>query len=46
MSILLPPQMINTMDLDDLWHCPVRRYMLPAFERPADRLAEPSARQP
>src|SRR6185295_19113494 len=32
MSILLPPQMINTMDLDDLWHCPVRRYMLPAFD--------------
>ena len=32
MSILLPPQMLNTMDLEDLWHCPVRRYMLPAFE--------------
>ena len=32
MSILLPPQMLNTMDLDDLWHCPVRRYMLPAFD--------------
>ena len=32
MSILIPPQMLNTMDLDDLWHCPVRRYMLPAFD--------------
>jgi lysine 2,3-aminomutase len=32
MSLLIPPQMLNTMDLDDLWHCPVRRYMLPAFE--------------
>jgi lysine 2,3-aminomutase len=31
MSILIPPQMLNTMDLDDLWSCPVRRYMLPAF---------------
>ena len=20
MSMLLPPQMLNTMDLDDLWH--------------------------
>jgi lysine 2,3-aminomutase len=32
MSILIPPQMLNTMDLDDLWSCPVRRYMLPAFD--------------
>jgi len=32
MSILIPPQMLNTMDLEDLWHCPVRRYMLPAFD--------------
>jgi lysine 2,3-aminomutase len=32
MSILLPPQMINTMDEADLWADPVRRYMLPAFE--------------
>ena len=32
MSLLIPPQMLNTMDLEDLWHCPVRRYMLPAFE--------------
>jgi lysine 2,3-aminomutase len=32
MSILIPPQMLNTMDLDNLWACPVRRYMLPAFD--------------
>jgi lysine 2,3-aminomutase len=32
MSILVPPQMLNTMDLDNLWACPVRRYMLPAFD--------------
>ncbi|MCC6809121.1 MAG: lysine 2,3-aminomutase [Deltaproteobacteria bacterium] len=34
MSILVPPQMINTMDETDLWSDPVRRYMLPAL---ADR---------
>jgi lysine 2,3-aminomutase len=34
MSLLVPPQMINTMNIDDLWNDPVRRYMLPAF---ADR---------
>jgi lysine 2,3-aminomutase len=32
MSLLLPPQMLNTMNLEDLWHDPVRRYMLPAFD--------------
>ncbi len=32
MSILIPPQMLNTMDEKDLWNDPVRRYMLPAFE--------------
>jgi len=32
MSILVPPQMINTMDETDLWNDPVRRYMLPAFD--------------
>jgi lysine 2,3-aminomutase len=31
MSMLLPPQMLNTMDEDDLWQDPVRRYMLPVF---------------
>src|SRR5687768_14210063 len=30
MSMLVPPQMLNTMNLDDLWGDPVRRYMLPA----------------
>ncbi|RYZ37484.1 MAG: lysine 2,3-aminomutase [Myxococcaceae bacterium] len=34
MSILVPPQMLNTMSLEDLWQDPVRRYMLPAL---ADR---------
>src|SRR5215203_1540984 len=32
MSMLLPPQMLNTMDERDLWNDPVRRYMLPAFD--------------
>lgn len=32
MSILVPPQMLNTMDEKDLWNDPVRRYMLPAFD--------------
>jgi len=32
MSILVPPQMLNTMNEQDLWDDPVRRYMLPAFE--------------
>ena len=31
MSILIPPQMINTMDEGDLVNDPVRRYMLPFF---------------
>ncbi|QSQ24983.1 lysine 2,3-aminomutase [Pyxidicoccus parkwayensis] len=37
MSLLIPPQMLNTMNLQDLWSDPVRRYMLPAF---ADRLTD------
>jgi lysine 2,3-aminomutase len=37
MSMLIPPQMLNTMDESDLWHDPIRRYMVPAF---ADRDAE------
>ncbi|HZD37703.1 MAG TPA: lysine 2,3-aminomutase, partial [Actinomycetes bacterium] len=32
MSMLLPPQMLNTMNERDLWGDPVRRYMLPAFD--------------
>ena len=31
MSMLVPPQMLNTMDETDLWHDPIRRYMMPAF---------------
>ncbi|PWT90479.1 MAG: lysine 2,3-aminomutase [Acidobacteria bacterium] len=32
MSILVPPQMINTMNEKDLWSDPIRRYMLPSFD--------------
>ena len=32
MSILVTPQMVNTMNEKDLWNDPVRRYMLPAFD--------------
>ena len=32
MSMLIPPQMINTMDETNLWDDPVRHYMLPAFD--------------
>jgi lysine 2,3-aminomutase len=31
MSMLIPPQMVNTMDERDLWTDPVRRYMAPAY---------------
>jgi lysine 2,3-aminomutase len=31
MSMLVPPQMLNTMEETDLWRDPVRRYMLPVF---------------
>jgi lysine 2,3-aminomutase len=34
MSMLVPPQMLNTMNEHDLWGDPIRRYMIPAF---ADR---------
>ena len=37
MSMLIPPQMLNTMNVADLWADPVRRYMAPAL---ADRLTE------
>src|SRR5229473_2247136 len=37
MSLLLPPQMLNTMNEKDLWGDPLRRYMLPAFD---DRMGE------
>jgi lysine 2,3-aminomutase len=32
MSLLLPPQMINTMNEGNLWEDPIRRYMVPAFD--------------
>ncbi|MFQ5876299.1 MAG: KamA family radical SAM protein [Acidobacteriota bacterium] len=32
MSLLIPPQMLNTMNERDLWNDPLRRYMLPAFD--------------
>jgi lysine 2,3-aminomutase len=37
MSMLIPPQMINTMDIDDLRGDRVRKYMAPAF---SDRYPE------
>ena len=37
MSMLIPPQMLNTMNESDLWNDPIRRYMIPAF---ADRDGE------
>ncbi len=37
MSMLLPPHMLNTMNVSNLWEDPVRRYMAPAFD---DRLTE------
>ena len=45
MSMLVPPQMLNTMDTGNLWADPVRRYMVPAFadrhpEWPSHPLAE------
>jgi lysine 2,3-aminomutase len=44
MSLLLPPQMLNTMNLEDLWNDPVRRYMLPAFaDRRTDWANHPKA---
>jgi lysine 2,3-aminomutase len=44
MSMLIPPQMINTMDERDLYRDPVRRYMAPAFsERDAQWPSHPYA---
>ena len=46
MSLLVPPQMFNTMDLEDLWTDPVRRYMLPAFDdRDPDWPSHPKAQR-
>jgi lysine 2,3-aminomutase len=44
MSMLIPPQMVNTMDEGDLVADPVRRYMAPAFsERDHDWPSHPMA---
>jgi lysine 2,3-aminomutase len=44
MSILVPPQMLNTMDETDLYGDPVRRYMLPAYsERDVEWPSHPRA---
>ncbi len=44
MSMLIPPQMINTMDERDLYADPVRRYMAPALsEREAEWPSHPMA---
>jgi lysine 2,3-aminomutase len=46
MSMLVPPQMLNTMDEDDLWGDPIRRYMIPAFaERDPEWPSHPLARR-
>lgn len=37
MPILLPPHVLSTMNMDDLWNDPIRRYMLPAYD---DRLVD------
>ncbi|MGE5225321.1 MAG: KamA family radical SAM protein [Planctomycetaceae bacterium] len=44
MSMLIPPQMVNTMDESDLYADPVRRYMAPAFsEREPEWPSHPMA---
>ncbi len=46
MSLLIPPQMINTMEETDLWNDPIRRYMLPAFDdRDPDWPSHPKAQR-
>jgi len=46
MSLLIPPQMLNTMNEQDLWNDPVRRYMLPAFDdRDPDWPSHPMAQR-
>jgi lysine 2,3-aminomutase len=44
MSMLIPPQMINTMDVEDLRNDRVRRYMAPAFrDRETEWASHPMA---
>ena len=44
MSMLVPPQMLNTMNENDLWADPIRYYMIPSFDdRNADWPSHPMA---
>jgi lysine 2,3-aminomutase len=44
MSMLIPPHMLNTMDVSDLWRDPVRQYMAPALaDRRTDWANHPKA---
>lgn len=44
MSMLITPHMLNTLNFDDLWGDPLRRYMLPAFDdRRTDWPSHPKA---
>ncbi|MDQ3766145.1 MAG: lysine 2,3-aminomutase [Actinomycetota bacterium] len=44
MSMLVPPQMLNTMEEQKLWNDPIRRYMIPAFaDRDPDWPSHPTA---
>ncbi|MEW6058687.1 MAG: lysine 2,3-aminomutase [Actinomycetota bacterium] len=46
MSMLIPPQMVNTMNEQDLRNDPVRRYMAPAFsDRHPEWTSHPMARR-
>nr|WP_179956873.1 lysine 2,3-aminomutase [Amycolatopsis anabasis] len=46
MAMLIPPQMINTMNVEDLWNDPIRRYMAPAFaDRDREWPSHPMARR-
>ena len=46
MSMLITPQMINTMVVEDLWNDPIRRYMAPAFkDRDAEWPSHPKAQR-
>jgi lysine 2,3-aminomutase len=46
MSLLMPPQMINTINEHDLWNDPIRRYMIPALrDRDAEWPSHPMSRR-
>lgn len=46
MSLLLPPQILNTMDLDNLQHDPIRRAFIPFFsDRRTDWPSHPMAKR-